>query len=159
MIFKRQKEAARNVKTYVNDVVNGIATLHACNEGYEYIYHHPVSSWTSLTTIIITLFWLFFTVLLGDGWSPAIVKKSYARIMNFGSRFRLKRPFIYLLNKTWTFFYSFIRYSNIVYMVYRRFRGLFTIGLEAVLVISDKFGFDSRATREKILIKGFWFFE
>lgn len=26
MIFKRQKEAARNVKTYVNDVVNGIAS-------------------------------------------------------------------------------------------------------------------------------------
>lgn len=99
MIFKRQKEAARNVKTYVNDVVNGIASpllSTLLTEGksiFIIVLFRPSTtlnfSYGHYYNIILIIFYRC------HGRSPAIVKP-YARIMNFGPRFRRKRPFIYI---------------------------------------------------------------
>lgn len=99
MIFKRQKEAARNVKTYVNDVVNGIASpllSTLVTEGksiFIIVLFRPSTtlnfSYGHYYNIILIIFYRC------HDRSPAIVKP-YARIMNFGPRFRLKRPFIYI---------------------------------------------------------------
>lgn len=99
MIFKRQKEAARNVKTYVNDVVNGIASpllSTLVTEGksiFIIVLFRPSTtlnfSYGHYYNIILIIFYRC------HGRSPAIVKP-YTRIMNFGPRFRLKHPFIYI---------------------------------------------------------------